>query len=200
MGKRAKTELRGEMRRILSHLDHRWHAAASREICKRLSDLVEGLVKNGHEFEHILAWIPFFPGEVDLTEFITEQSETRRVYLPVIRGESMHFTAVLAGWNQNLLPGEQGIPEPTLNMNEQYRPENASQTLAIIPGMAFDKIGNRLGRGKGYYDRFLSRSRLLELTKVGVALSLQVSENIPVEPHDVPVDWIVTEEEAIKIG
>ena len=60
--------------------------------------------------------------------------------------------------------------------------------LAIIPGVAFDLNGNRLGRGKGYYDRLLPK---LSCHTIGICYPYQLIDEVPHEPHDVPVDEII---------
>lgn len=69
--------------------------------------------------------------------------------------------------------------------------------LVIVPGLAFDSFGARLGRGGGYYDRYLKDHQGL---KVGVALKEQILEKIPTEAHDIKVDVIVSDEEVIIIN
>jgi 5-formyltetrahydrofolate cyclo-ligase len=58
-----------------------------------------------------------------------------------------------------------------------------------VPAVAFDKDGNRLGRGKGFYDRLLNHTKAV---KIGVAYDFQLVDEIPVEPHDIPVDRVIT--------
>jgi 5-formyltetrahydrofolate cyclo-ligase len=67
--------------------------------------------------------------------------------------------------------------------------------LVIVPALAYDPSGNRLGRGGGYYDRFLSRLRR-SATKVGLAFDVQIIDEVPVEERDVQVDMIVTDRRA----
>lgn len=67
--------------------------------------------------------------------------------------------------------------------------------IAIVPGVAFDKKGNRVGYGKGYYDRLLSK---IDGKKIALAYGFQVFENLPAESHDIKVDYIVTENRVIK--
>jgi 5-formyltetrahydrofolate cyclo-ligase len=64
--------------------------------------------------------------------------------------------------------------------------------VVIVPGLAFTTGGDRLGQGGGWYDRFLSGARA-DCTTIGVAFDVQVVERLPVEPHDVPLDHVVTE-------
>lgn len=66
--------------------------------------------------------------------------------------------------------------------------------LVVVPGVAFDRLGNRIGFGAGFYDRFLAG---IAAPKVGLAFSLQIAERVPHSLRDVPVDWIVTEAETI---
>ena len=63
-------------------------------------------------------------------------------------------------------------------------------TFAVIPGVAFDHTGNRLGRGKGYYDRLLPH--LSKAFKVGICFPYQLIETIPTEPFDIPMDSVIT--------
>ena len=69
--------------------------------------------------------------------------------------------------------------------------------LIIVPGIGFDKRGNRLGHGKGYYDKLL---RKLKTIKIGLAFELQIVDQIPTDENDVPVDLIITEERIINLS
>ena len=75
-----------------------------------------------------------------------------------------------------------------------YHPKDEPKQLdvVIVPLLAFDRQGNRIGMGGGYYDRFLKKYPAA--LKIGLAFELQKIENIPVEPHDVPLDAIITED------
>lgn len=72
-------------------------------------------------------------------------------------------------------------------------PENEID-LIIVPGVAFDRQRNRLGRGKGFYDRLLST---LNVPKIGISYDFQLKDQIPVEPFDRKMDLIITEKEII---
>lgn len=85
--------------------------------------------------------------------------------------------------------GPYGVPQPV-----DFRPlPAASLDLVLAPGAAFDRSGQRMGYGKGYYDRFLSDPDLKGWI-VGLAYAIQILERLPAEPHDRPVDALVTEE------
>lgn len=88
-----------------------------------------------------------------------------------------------------LRKGAFGILEPQKETTE------GNVDVAVVPGLAFDRHGNRLGYGFGYYDKLLSR---LKTTKIGLAYDFQVAERLPREGHDHPMDIIVTESEVIR--
>ncbi len=95
---------------------------------------------------------------------------------------------------KDLAPGRYGVPEPK---PECLRPASpADFDLIVVPGVAFDWRGYRLGYGAGYYDRFLRETRPGAVF-LGLAFELQVVEDVQPEPHDVPVHFIVTEERTI---
>ena len=81
--------------------------------------------------------------------------------------------------------GSFGIQEPTGELFTDYD----TIDVAIIPGMAFDAEGHRLGRGKGYYDRFLSR--VPHLYKIGLCFSWQLVDHVPYDEHDIKMDEVI---------
>lgn len=98
-----------------------------------------------------------------------------------------------------LRPGAYGIPEP----DPEHCPalddaESASPQVVVVPGVAFDRHGRRLGYGGGYYDRLLARPGLCRALRVAPAYSLQVVNALPADPWDVPVHLLVTEREVIE--
>ena len=68
--------------------------------------------------------------------------------------------------------------------------------LIIVPGIAYDNRGNRVGRGKGYYDRLLSRTKA---TKIGIGYDFQLVDEIDSEPHDITMDIVITDSRIINI-
>lgn len=91
----------------------------------------------------------------------------------------------------NLQSGPFGIPEP--HHEDPVVPEEEVD-IAIIPGIAFDESGWRLGWGGGFYDRFLSKTSAIS---IGLAFELQITHSLPIEMHDKQVDYIITEERII---
>jgi 5-formyltetrahydrofolate cyclo-ligase len=87
-----------------------------------------------------------------------------------------------------LVPGIFGIKEPAASALEI---DPKMLDLVVIPGVAFDKKGFRLGHGAGYYDRFLTRTAAF---KLGIAYDFQIVDKLPAEPHDVTVQALLTPE------
>lgn len=96
----------------------------------------------------------------------------------------------------DLAPGSHGIPEPSPERCptlDQTAPGFAPD-LAVIPGVAFDRTGNRLGYGGGYYDRFLAGPGMARATLIGFAHAFQIVDALPAEPWDRPVVALCSEE------
>ena len=108
-----------------------------------------------------------------------------RICVPVSDAASGAY--VLCEWRKGaaLEPARFGIPEPV----EKHPVRAEDVTLWIVPGLAFAKDGARLGYGGGFYDRFFSAAP--GAPKIGVAYPFQIVPEIPLAPHDVPVDSVV---------
>ena len=125
--------------------------------------------------------------EVDVRPLIREAfEEGKRVLLPVVKGEELELH--LYEGESSLRKGTFGIMEP---QGPLFAPEHYDEIdVAIIPGMAFDREGHRLGRGKGYYDRLLPKLESAKL--VGVCWPFQLLDKVPSEPHDIPVEEVIS--------
>ncbi len=126
------------------------------------------------------------PDEVPTQELIDEfVSKGKTVLLPrVINDTDMELRHYTGG--SDLKKGAFGIMEPTGELFTDYNKID----VAIIPGVAFDKEGHRLGRGKGYYDRFLPL--LPNAYKIGVCYPSRLLEHIPTDEHDIHMDEIIS--------
>jgi 5-formyltetrahydrofolate cyclo-ligase len=121
----------------------------------------------------------------------------RPVFLPVCRPGRAEFDAVsIRSRSADLVPGRFGILEPRLGL---VPADTGDVEFALVPGLAFDRQGARIGRGGGYYDRFLARLHLSAL-RVALALEFQVYPAVPTADHDQRVDLIVTEREIIRVA
>lgn len=127
--------------------------------------------------------------EVQTMEFISQWLSSKNFYLPVTTSEGDLFFRQYTS-QDNLEPASLGIFEP---QGENYT-DYHKVDLIIIPGIAFDRKMNRLGRGKGYYDRFLHQTKI---PRVGVCFDIQLKEHIPSESHDIKMDYIISENEIL---
>lgn len=125
------------------------------------------------------------PDEVFTHDFIRKYSATKTILLPKVIGNGEMEIRRYRG-ESDLRQGAYGIMEPCGELFCDY----SQIDLAIIPGMAFDARGNRLGRGKGYYDRFLSLAR--NIYKVGICFPFQLVETVPTEDTDIAMDLVVS--------
>ena len=121
--------------------------------------------------------------EVDTHTFIKKWSSEKRILLPVVVGDNLELRVYTGP--EDLATGAYGIEEPTGERFTDY----AAIDFAAIPGVAFDAAGNRLGRGKGYYDRLLPH---LTAFKAGICFPFQLVEEVPAEPFDIRMDTIIT--------
>ncbi|MFA7345052.1 MAG: 5-formyltetrahydrofolate cyclo-ligase [Terrimicrobiaceae bacterium] len=115
----------------------------------------------------------------------------KRIALPRVCGDELAFH--LADCKAGLLAGRFGIPEPPAEA-----PDAGKQfDLILVPGLAFDLRGGRLGRGKGFYDRFLATARGI---RAGVCFEDQIVTGIPVEEHDLRMDFVITPAAIYRCG
>ncbi len=133
------------------------------------------------------------------TDLLLERAwaEGKAVYLPRCLPEAGHGAMELAcvRCREDLVPGLYSIPEPD-PATCALEPEAAPET-AVIPGVAFDRHGLRLGQGCGYYDRLLVQGRFAHTTAFGLAYSFQVVKALPADPWDRPVHAVATEESLV---
>jgi len=197
----SKKDLRRDMKVLLSNLDRRWIGSAEAELCSQLSSLLITLKNDDFSFRNILMWIPCFVGEPDLSTCIDDMLPIGAVYLPRIEEDNtISFHRISDGWRDNLEEGLRGIRQPQGGFGEKFVPHEDEQTLVVIPGIAFSAEGKRLGRGGGHYDKFLCQPSLKSAVKIGVCWSMQITQHIPVDPHDISMDWICYERGALQIS
>lgn len=120
--------------------------------------------------------------EVSTHDFVARWAGRKTLLLPSVRGEELdirYFDGV-----EKLVPGEgYAIPEPVGGLFDDW----GKIDVILVPGMAFDATGNRLGRGKGYYDKVLSQTSAY---KIGICFDFQFLESVPTEAHDIRMDKV----------
>ena len=147
----------------------------------------------------LVAFCPFGK-EPDIRPFLQEfLMRKHALYLPRYRRESSAYELVeIRNLENDLTPGYYGIQEPVKSLIGVQPPFHAPlQQVWLVPGIAFDRSGNRLGRGKGFYDMLLEGA---DGVKIGVAYDCQIADAIPSELHDVSMDYVVTESQIIDTG
>lgn len=122
------------------------------------------------------------PDEVQTLDFIDSWRHQKTIILPTVVGNDI--IPVELAENVTFAEGDFHIPEP------QSHPYTGSFDLIVVPGMAFDANGHRLGRGRGYYDRFLSQHP--DVFTIGICFNFQLLPEVPCEPHDRIIDEIIT--------
>jgi len=136
-----------------------------------------------------------FREEVETTGFIAALlQEGRRVAVPVhLHGSAQPLVFAEIFALSEMVRNHFGILQPPLD-SARLLP-TAAIPLFLVPGLAFDPAGRRLGYGLGCYDRAFAAAP--GALKVGLAFELQMLESVPADPHDVPMDFVVTEERVI---
>lgn len=185
----SKEKIRSKLLKIRKNIPKELRAIKNKKIMMQLEDL--DVFKNAH---HILLYYSC-NGEVDTIGLIEKYIDIKQLYLPVIKGKS-HFQAIPIKRPLNLKKSFEGVPEPTgIEPNSVY--DNQIE-LVITPGVAFDKHGNRIGMGQGYFDRYFEYNN--KSKKIALAYEEQVLDSIPKYTYDVPVDAIVTDKNIYNIS
>ena len=116
-------------------------------------------------------------------------AQGKRVAVPVVMPSAKTMGHALIDGLDQLVVGPWGLAQPD-PAAARWLPAKARIDLVVVPGLAFDRRGQRIGRGGGYYDRFLAQ---VQTVKIGLCYDELVLDCIPGEPHDVPVDMVVAE-------
>jgi len=204
-----KEAIRGRMLSIRKGIPDEEKHEMSKRIMERLFDLEEfGNAKT-------VAFYLSKKDEVDTWAMVEEAARGKEVLLPIVK---VHFLAacradaaqVAKGCDQKVKEkslkfvyyekngkmrrGPYGIMEP---VGEEFA--GGIMDLMVVPLAAADRGGNRIGMGKGYYDRYLNGEGPKPKVLVGLCFDFQVMENVPAEAHDVPLNIIITNKEIIRV-
>ena len=179
--KKAKTrEVIAQRRRIME-----------KEKCRELSAQIVSNVENLEEFKQARRVMLYYPihHEANLIELCNKYADEKEFFLPVTHRHSIEMRRYTYG--DKLHRGSLGIPEPS---GKKYK---GDVDLIIVPGLVFDHSGNRLGRGGGFYDRFLRHYD--SVPQVGVGYDFQLSDTIlPTGIFDRRVSIVVTEKHVVR--
>lgn len=179
-----KDEIRRMIRARKALLSDQEREEASRRVFDTLQQMAAFTMARRILLYHSL------PDELSTLEFIDRWHERKEFFLPRVNGLNLE---ILPYNRSRLHLGAFRIEEPdgddTVDIDQI--------DLVVVPAVAFDRSGNRVGRGKGYYDRLLQSARALT---VGVGYDFQLVDAIDAEPHDVAVDFVVTDRNGIVRG
>lgn len=127
------------------------------------------------------------PDEPDIRPLLSRYVSDKTIFLPVVVGENLILRQLHDA--ESMQVGAFGIKEPSEGEFCNF----GSIDVAIIPGVAFDLRGNRLGRGRGYYDKLLGDVRFRNVVKIGCAFGFQIANDVPALEYDVKMDAVVCE-------
>lgn len=185
-----KSELRKLMLKRLLSLTEEEVERRSENVLQKLQ-----ILSIYREAKVILAYYPL-KGEVNILGLMRKAMKEKLICFPVIdlqRREIVPYR--VKNLDEDFSPGPYNVQQPRVDKREFIDPGKID--LVITPGIAFDRQKNRLGRGGGYYDRFLKRLSL-HTKSVGVAFDFQLVESLPYNlSQDMKVDFLVTEREVI---
>lgn len=187
-----KKKLRNKIKKLLEGLPVSVLKEKSSSIRSRLYSLSE--YKNS---SFVMCYLST-EREVSTFEIIeTALSQNKKVAVPLIlKSQNIMLPCEISNL-KDLEPGPWGILQPIKGKIKSIPLKVVD--LIIVPGIVFDKNGNRIGRGKGFYDRFLN-SIPSAIRKMALAFSCQIVERIPINDSDIPVDKIITEDGVIECG
>ena len=175
-----KQQIRKEYKKLRNEMSSSERKNKSEQICKNIisSELFQ-------KSEKIFAYAPL-GNEVDILPVIEEGwRQKKRIAFPKVFGDIMKYFEIHDF--TELEPGSFHVMEP-----KEDHPADWENALVLVPGVVFDRKKNRMGYGKGYYDRFFQGKS--GCIKLGVAYELQVTEQLPIEENDLPMAYLVTEE------
>ena len=179
--KEQKKEIRKKIRTLKGEQTQSQKESASEKIAAGLLMLEE------ISSSHTILLYHSLPDEVltiSLIEYLhSPEGGNKRIILPIVEGEYL----TLKEYNpEELECGYRNIMEPSGEKDV----DPSEIELAVIPGVAFDSMCNRMGRGKGFYDKLLP---YLKCPKIGLGYDFQIVESVPCCPHDIPLDMVITE-------
>lgn len=184
-----KAALRKHFRAVRAAISHEEHKQKSLGVCRVLREELPEFSTAGT----ILFYYPL-PHEIDILPLFDRARELGiRCAFPRCRAESGEMDFFYVDDLSELENGRFGIREPQLSAQ---RVEDFSDTLMLVPAMAFDRQGFRLGYGGGYYDRFLAAH---PIRTVGIAYEMLLVKELPRDKYDRAVDIVATEKRAIRI-
>lgn len=200
---KTKQELRKEILQLRDALTVEERQVKSHRIAEDIIALREF-----EEADKVLLFASY-KSEVDTSEiFEAAQNASKDIYYPKVICKEMEFYQVQE--KEDLLEGYRGIREPEADTQKVFRPLSTDKIFILMPGAVFDKEGNRIGYGGGYYDKFLQRMESIlgneevifdqQICKTAIAFQCQMVDigQIINQEHDIKPDYVITEEQIYR--
>ncbi|NVL90365.1 MAG: 5-formyltetrahydrofolate cyclo-ligase [Desulfobacterales bacterium] len=188
--KAKKSEIRQGALAKRNALKEKGHSKKSAAIMKRLFNFAN------FQESRIIMFYMSHNSEVETESMVRKALELEKVVaLPLINIKEKQIVPFkIDNLDQDVRPGYRGIREPNPQLCKPIPAQYIN--LAIIPGVAFDERGGRIGYGTGFYDRFIPR---LDITtrKIALTFECQIVPQIPMEPHDRHIDILITEKRIV---
>ncbi len=148
------------------------------------SEIILSKLEQHPDFQkaHIVMIYSALPDEVQTQAFLEKWRHKKKIILPTVVSDDI--IPVELAENTGFAVGDFNILEP------QNEPYTGDYDLIVVPGVAFDRNGNRIGRGRGYYDRFLCKH--LNVKRIGICFDFQLVDEVPTEPNDIRMNEVIT--------
>lgn len=152
--------------------------------------------------DRLFAFISF-QSEIDTHEIIRQAfQDGKKIFVPRVEGQHMEFYEIFA--LKDLIISRFGVPEPEGDQDRRFivekkEPEVRGKNLMLMPGLAFDRLGQRIGYGAGYYDKYLAGNAAECFHKIAIAYPFQIMTELPAEETDIRADEIITPVEIIQV-
>lgn len=188
-----KNQLRQQYKKIRQQL-------TATEIQQHSARIAETLLQTTfwQQSHTVMLYLSFQNEVATQTIYLQGWAEGKTMLLPICSTQDGHMEmSILSSFNQ-LVPNRYGIDELPSQLQQIIPPQQID--LCIIPGIAFDHAGNRLGFGAGYYDRYLPRVNP-QAKRIALAYECQLHHGLlPTDAHDLPMNYIITEKQLYKIS
>ena len=184
----SKAKARAYFSALRSSITEDLRSSKSLTICKKISELPEFST-----CDTLFIYFPIKSEPDTLSLFEFAKSRNIKIAFPISIKESFELDFRLVNSIDELRVGAYGIREPQQGAEKAI---SSPKSICIVPALAFDEVGNRLGYGKGFYDRFL---RNFSGLSIGITFDELKCSSLPYEYTDIPVDIIITDKESVKI-
>lgn len=214
----TRSQIRSYQKKLRDKLTHKDRQAFSTAITERLIQTEEY-----QTCSRLFTYVSF-RSEVDTHEMIQRALSSRKeVFIPRVEPQGMEFYRIRQ--LKGLIISSFGVPEPPAMEEDRFRPENLSEdtnttggnmdshrndmasyknsplrNLMLLPGLAFDPEGNRIGYGAGYYDKYLGFYGADAFFKAALAFDFQILDRIEAMEHDIKADMIITPSRIIRVS